>query len=103
MKIAEKDIVNYIKSTPDDFLLSFSDNTWSQPYIDEAAKMAIKEGPIRFLHNFLNKPWAQPYIDKAAKEFAKRHPKYFLEEWADRFPRYINFTLFAMGGKNVSR
>ena len=100
---SREEIINYIKAHPYHFLHYFSDKPWARPYIDEAAKIYAKERPLTFLHYFSQKPWAQPYLDEAAKVIAKKDPEYFLKKLADVFPHYINLTLFALGGKNVSK
>ena len=100
---SREEILNHIKIYPFNFLNNFSDKPWAQPYIDEAAKGAVKEDSIDFLHYFSDKSWAKPYIDDAAKEAAKKDPKYYLKHLVDRFPQGINLALFALGGKNVSK
>ena len=84
------------------FLYYFSNNLWAQPYIDEAAKRAANKDPLYFLYNFSRKPWAQPYIDDAVMEFAKKDPEYFLKKLADKYPQGINWALFALRSKNVA-
>ena len=72
---SREEIINYIKTHPYFFLINFSDKPWAQPYIDKAAKNAVRESPFGFLSNLSDKPWAQPYIDEAAKKAAKNKSK----------------------------
>ena len=129
---SREEVLGYVEMHPYSFLYDFSDKTWAQPYLDEAAKIVIKEGSYYFLRNFSNKPWAQPYIyeaikisiafspfsflysfpdepwaqpyiDDAVREAAKKDPELFLKIWANIYPQGIDTALFALGGKNVSR
>ena len=129
---SREEVLVYIENFPYDFLTNFSGNTWAQPYIDEAAKMSVREEPFSFLCYFSENPWAQPYIDEAIKtsiafspfyfldyffekpwaqpyidevlikEAAKEKPEFFLKNWSNRFPQGIDTALFALGGKNVA-
>ena len=129
---SREEVLGYIEMHPYHFLRNFSDKPWAQPYIDEAAKRAVKEDPIYFLCNFSDKPWAQPYIYEAIKisiafspfsflydfsddlwaqpyindavrEAAKKDPELFLKIWANKYPQGINFALFALGSENVAK
>ena len=129
---SREEVLGYIEMHPYSFLCDFSDKTWAQPYIDEAAKRIIKKDSFYFLHYFLDKPWAKPYtceaseiyiekypfelltfhsdkpwaqphIDKAVKEVAEKKPEYFIKKWASKFPQYINLSLFALGDKNETK
>ena len=70
---------------------------------NEVVKEVVKENPFRFLYYYSDKTWAQPYIDEAAKRVAKEYPEFFLEKWTNRFPQYINTALFALGSENVTK
>ena len=73
---SREEILKYAKNSPLIFLINFSDESWAQPYIDGAAKLAAKGKPLGFLYYFSDKPWAQPYID----ESIRRNPNLFLKK-----------------------
>ena len=100
---SREEILNYINVKPLNFLDSFSDKPWAEPYIDVAAREVVKKNPLYFLIYFSHKSWVQPYIDEAVKEAAKKDPELFLKKLADKYPQGINWALFALGDKNGSR
>ena len=86
---SREDTLKYLEKDPFYFLYYFSDKHWAQPYIDEAAKIAVKKSPLSLLYYFSDKPWTQLYIGEAVKIAAKKYPEHFLEEFADKFPHHI--------------